>query len=149
MRQGASHIGELQAWDMNSGQKAWTHKFTWQNWGPILTTGGGLVFLGGTNDRNFRAFDAKSGSVLWEFKTNSGVTGVPSTYEVDGVQLRRRDVRLGRGRAADAGAAGHDHRHQDRRAPGRRGVGVRRPGLAQDAEKGPSASLAPSAGRST
>jgi len=86
MRPGASHIGELQAWDMNLGQKVWTHKFTWQNWGPVLTTGGGLVFLGGTNDRNFRAFDAKSGSVLWEFKTNSGITGVPSTYEVDGVQ---------------------------------------------------------------
>jgi alcohol dehydrogenase (cytochrome c) len=86
MRPGASHIGELQAWNMNTGEKVWTHKFQWQNWGPVLTTGGGLVFLGGTNDRNFRAFDAKSGSVLWEFKTNSGVTGVPSTYEVDGVQ---------------------------------------------------------------
>jgi alcohol dehydrogenase (cytochrome c) len=34
MRPGANHIGELQAWDMNSGQKVWTHKFTWQNWGP-------------------------------------------------------------------------------------------------------------------
>ena len=33
-----------------------------QNWGPVLTTGGGLVFLGGTNDRNFRAFDAKTGN---------------------------------------------------------------------------------------
>ena len=86
MRPGANHIGELQAWDMNLGQKVWTHKFTWQNWGPVLTTGGGLVFMGGTNDRNFRAFDAKNGKVLWEFKTNSGITGVPSTYEVDGVQ---------------------------------------------------------------
>ena len=86
MRPGANHIGELQAWDMNLGQKVWTHKFTWQNWGPVLTTGGGLVFLGGTNDRNFRAFDAKNGKVLWEFKTNSGITGVPSTYEIDGVQ---------------------------------------------------------------
>jgi len=85
-RQGASHIGELQAWDMKTGQKVWTHKFPYQNWGPILTTGGGLVFLGGTNDRNFRAFDAKSGKQLWEFKTNSGVTGVPSSFAVDGTQ---------------------------------------------------------------
>jgi alcohol dehydrogenase (cytochrome c) len=86
MRAGATHIGELQAWDMNTGQKAWTHKFQWQNWGPVLTTGGGLVFLGGTNDRKFRAFDAKSGAALWEFKTNSGVTGVPTSFSVDGVQ---------------------------------------------------------------
>src|SRR5262245_64008613 len=86
IRPGATHIGELQAWDMNSGQKVWAHKFTWQNWGPVLTTGGGLIFSGGTNDRNFRAFDAKTGAVLWEFKTNSGVTGVPSSYMVDGVQ---------------------------------------------------------------
>ena len=42
--------------------------------------------VGGTNDRNFRAFDAKSGKPLWEFKTNSGVTGVPSSFAIDGVQ---------------------------------------------------------------
>jgi alcohol dehydrogenase (cytochrome c) len=42
--------------------------------------------MGGTNDRNFHAFDAKSGAKLWEFKTNSGITGVPSSFSVDGVQ---------------------------------------------------------------
>jgi outer membrane protein assembly factor BamB len=56
------------------------------NWGPLLTTAGGLVFGGGSADRNFRAWDARSGRLLWEYKTNSGVTGVPSTYMVDGVQ---------------------------------------------------------------
>jgi alcohol dehydrogenase (cytochrome c) len=56
------------------------------NWGPLLTTGGNLVFGGGTNDRKFRAFDAKTGKVLWEFAANSGVIGVPSTFEVDGEQ---------------------------------------------------------------
>jgi alcohol dehydrogenase (cytochrome c) len=71
---------------MATGQKVWTQKFKQGNWGPILTTGGGLVFQGGTNDRNFRAFDAKSGAPLWEFKTNSGITGVPSSFAVDGVQ---------------------------------------------------------------
>jgi len=86
MRQGADHIGELQAWDMNTGQRAWTHTYKYMNWGPVLTTGGGLVFAGGTNDRHFHAFDAKTGALLWEFKTNSGITGVPSTYAVDGVQ---------------------------------------------------------------
>lgn len=52
----------------------------------MLATGGDLLFMGGTNDRAFRAFDARSGKVLWEQKTNSGVTGVPSSFEVDGTQ---------------------------------------------------------------
>ena len=86
MAEGAKHIGELQAWDMNTGQKVWAQTFKSQNWGPVLTTGGGLVFLGGTNDRYFRAFDAKSGDLLWEYRTNSGITAVPSSYAVDGVQ---------------------------------------------------------------
>jgi alcohol dehydrogenase (cytochrome c) len=86
LRDGAQHIGELQAWDLKTMDKVWTHKFKYQNWGPVLTTGGGLVFLGGTNDRYFRAFDAKNGTALWEYRTNSGITGVPSSYAVDGVQ---------------------------------------------------------------
>ena len=52
----------------------------------MLTTGGGLVFMGGTNDRFFRAFDASTGDQLWEIRTNSGVIGVPSSYAVDGRQ---------------------------------------------------------------
>jgi outer membrane protein assembly factor BamB len=51
-----------------------------------VCSAGGLVFSGASNDRYFRAFDAKNGEMLWEFRTNSGVTRVPSTYAVDGVQ---------------------------------------------------------------
>ena len=40
------HIGELQAWDMNTGKQVWTTTFRSHNWGPVLTTGGGLVFSG-------------------------------------------------------------------------------------------------------
>ena len=86
IRDGAQHIGELQAWDLKTMERVWTHKFKYQNWGPVMATAGGLVFLGGTNDRNFRAFDAKTGDLLWEYRTNSGITGVPSAYAVDGVQ---------------------------------------------------------------
>jgi alcohol dehydrogenase (cytochrome c) len=86
MTEGAKHIGELQAWDLKTMQKVWTHQFKWQNWGPVMTTAGGLVFLGGTSDRYFRAFDAKTGAPLWEYRTNSGITAVPSSYAVDGVQ---------------------------------------------------------------
>lgn len=84
---GADHIGEVQAWNVDTGKKVWTHTFANSpTWGPMLTTAGGLVFSGGTNDRRFRAFDAKTGAVLWEFPTSSGVIGQPSTFTVDGVQ---------------------------------------------------------------
>jgi alcohol dehydrogenase (cytochrome c) len=84
---GADHIGEVQAWNVDTGKRVWTHVYpTSQNWGPMLTTGGGLVFSGGTNDRRFHAFDASTGRLLWDFPTSSGVIGQPSTFMVDGVQ---------------------------------------------------------------
>jgi alcohol dehydrogenase (cytochrome c) len=84
---GADHVGEVQAWNVDTGTRVWTHNFpTSTNWGPMLATGGGLVFSGGTQDRLFRAFDASSGKVLWEFPTNSGIVGQPSSFSVDGRQ---------------------------------------------------------------
>jgi alcohol dehydrogenase (cytochrome c) len=84
---GADHISEVQAWNVDTGKKVWSHNFAKSpNWGPILTTGGGLVFSGGTNDRMFRAFDASTGEVLWEFPTNSGVYAPPSSFMLDGKQ---------------------------------------------------------------
>lgn len=80
------HIGELQAWDLAAGKKVWTTTFKSHNWGPVLATGGGLVFSGGTNDRNFRAFDAKTGKILWQQRTNSGVVGIPVSFAIDGKQ---------------------------------------------------------------
>jgi alcohol dehydrogenase (cytochrome c) len=52
----------------------------------MLTTAGGLVFTGGTVDRNIHAFDAVSGKILWEFTTNSGIIAPPTTFTVDGQQ---------------------------------------------------------------
>ena len=84
--QAREHIGELQAWDLARGKKVWTTRFRSHLWGPVLATAGGLVFAGGTNDRYFRAFDARTGKILWQQRTNSGVVGVPTSYKVDGVQ---------------------------------------------------------------
>ena len=86
LRPGADHIGELQAWNVDTGERAWIREFDSHNWGGVLTTAGNLVFAGGTSDRYFRAFDARTGEQLWQFRTNSGVIGVPSTFSVDGVQ---------------------------------------------------------------
>ncbi|WP_324715433.1 methanol/ethanol family PQQ-dependent dehydrogenase [Carboxydochorda subterranea] len=79
------HIGKLQAVDPATGRQVWSQRFQIPIWGGVLTTAGGLTFYG-TPDRYFRAYDAKTGKVLWQFRTNSGVAGVPSTFEVDGVQ---------------------------------------------------------------
>jgi len=86
LREGSQHIGEIQAWDMNTGEEVWTREFGSHNWGGILTTAGNLLFSGGTSDRFFRAHDASTGEELWRFRTNSGIIGVPSTFAVDGVQ---------------------------------------------------------------
>jgi alcohol dehydrogenase (cytochrome c) len=84
---GADHIGEVQAWNVDTATRAWTHKYSGsQNWGPMLATGGGLVFTGGTNDRKLHAFDASTGELLWEFPTSSGIIAPPSSFLVDGKQ---------------------------------------------------------------
>jgi alcohol dehydrogenase (cytochrome c) len=83
----ASFFGDVQAWDVSAGKKVWDYKVPKSMmWGSVLATGGGLVFVGGTNDRKFHALDAKTGQVLWEFTTNSGIIAPPSSYTVDGKQ---------------------------------------------------------------
>ena len=47
--------------------------------GPIVTAGG-LVFIGGTDDRRFRAFDAKTGKEVWTQKLEYNAQSVPITY---------------------------------------------------------------------
>jgi alcohol dehydrogenase (cytochrome c) len=51
----------------------------------LLTTGSGLLFGGDANGR-FRAFDQRTGEVLWEVNLGSHVTGYPATFAVDGRQ---------------------------------------------------------------
>jgi alcohol dehydrogenase (cytochrome c) len=80
------HLGELQAWDLNTGKRVWQHNFTTILWAPLLVTGGDVVFAGGTPDRLFRAFDARTGEQLWSFPAPSGVIGIPTSFEVDGEQ---------------------------------------------------------------
>ena len=86
LEEDAPSIGELQAWHVDTFEQAWRVPFDSHNWGPVLATAGDLVFMGGTSDRMFRAFDANTGRELWRQRTNSGITGVPSSYAVDGKQ---------------------------------------------------------------
>ncbi len=87
MKPGADHFGEVQAWNVDTGQKVWTHNYAKSpNWGAMLATAGGLVFSGGTNDRKIHAFDDTTGALLWEFPTGSGILAPPSSFALDGKQ---------------------------------------------------------------
>ena len=44
-------------------------------------TAGGLVFIGATNDKRFRAFDSRTGKQLWEAKLDYSAISVPITYQ--------------------------------------------------------------------
>ena len=78
--------GRIEAVDLTTRKPLWTERQRAPQSSGVLATAGGLVFSGGTPDRYFRAFDAATGEVLWQQRTSSGVTGIPTTYSVDGTQ---------------------------------------------------------------
>ena len=55
--------------------------------GGSIATAGGLVFMAGTFDKRFRAFDQDTGEVLWETELSAGGFATPCTYEADGKQF--------------------------------------------------------------
>lgn len=54
--------------------------------GGTICTAGGLVFMAGTFDRMFRAFESATGKVLWEQELPAGGFATPMTYEANGKQ---------------------------------------------------------------
>jgi lanthanide-dependent methanol dehydrogenase len=78
--------GEFMAWDPIGRKKVWSIKENFPVWSGALVTAGDVAFYG-TMDRWFKAVDAKSGKVLWQFKAPSGIIGQPITYmAADGTQ---------------------------------------------------------------
>lgn len=53
--------------------------------GPVVTAGG-LVFIAATRDEKIRAFDKKTGKIVWEYQLPAGGFATPITYEVNGKQ---------------------------------------------------------------
>ncbi|GAB3629662.1 pyrrolo-quinoline quinone [Pandoraea terrae] len=81
---GSQGFGELQAINVDTGEKVWSHwsKLPWN--GGVASTAGGLAFSGSL-DGHLYAFDQKTGKVLWESpQLASGVIAQPSVFEVDG-----------------------------------------------------------------
>jgi alcohol dehydrogenase (cytochrome c) len=78
--------GEFMAWDPVQRKKAWAIKENFPVWSGALVTGGDVAFYG-TLDRWFKAVDARSGKLLWQFHAGSGFVGQPISYSgADGNQ---------------------------------------------------------------
>ncbi len=73
------NAGEFMAWDPVARKKVWTIAERWPAWSGALATAGGVVFYGNLEGW-FKAVDARSGAVLWQFKTASGIVGQPTTF---------------------------------------------------------------------
>ncbi len=81
---GADKVGTVWAITADTGKVMWKHE---QRAGTLslVATGGGLVFGGDANGR-FKAYDDKTGQVLWETIIGSASSGYPITYSVGGKQ---------------------------------------------------------------
>jgi|KBSMisStandDraft_5_1062788.scaffolds.fasta_scaffold02945_7 PQQ-dependent dehydrogenase (methanol/ethanol family) len=81
---GADKVGTVWAIAADTGKTLWKHE---QRAGTLslVATGGGLVFGGDANGR-FKAYDDKTGQVLWETIVGSASSGYPITYSVGGKQ---------------------------------------------------------------
>lgn len=92
--------GTLTAIDLNTGEHRWQiplgeyPELTRQgiaptgtdNYGGPLVTAGGLVFIAATKDEMFRAFDKRTGKLMWQAKLPAAGYASPSTYTVNGKQ---------------------------------------------------------------
>jgi glucose dehydrogenase len=90
----APPFGELVAVNVNTAAIAWRvplgvfddlkargfDKTGTPNMGGTITTAEGLVFVGGTIDKRFRAFDARTGEQLWETVLEASAHATPMTF---------------------------------------------------------------------
>jgi glucose dehydrogenase len=85
--------GRLSAVNLKTGEIAWQVRLGItdelpdgkQNTGRInlggsIATAGGVVFIGASNDKRFRAFDSRTGKELWAARLDYSAIAVPVTY---------------------------------------------------------------------
>src|SRR3954447_7275953 len=72
--------GEFCAWDPFQKKKVWAITEDFRVWRASVATAGDVFFYG-TMEGFFKCVNAKTGSVLWQFKCGSGIIGQPVTYK--------------------------------------------------------------------
>ena len=101
--------GQLNAIDLNTGEFRWRSvlgefdeltkrgvpKTGAPNLGGPIVTAGGLVFIGATNDRKFRAFDSATGAEIWMVRLPASGMATPVTYM--GKKTRKQFVAIAAG----------------------------------------------------
>ena len=83
---GEAQWGNVTAIDLATGKKVWQVKTDQPMMGGATATAGGLVFTGEGNGW-FKAYDAKTGAVLWQFYCGAGVNSAPSIFSMDGEEF--------------------------------------------------------------
>jgi glucose dehydrogenase len=71
--------GFVTAWDPVAARPAWQIAEPFPVWSGALVTAGDVMFYG-TMEGWFKAVDARTGALLWQYKTTSGIIGQPIAY---------------------------------------------------------------------
>jgi PQQ-dependent dehydrogenase (methanol/ethanol family) len=82
---GEAQSGNVTAVNIDTGKIAWQQKTEQPMIGGALATAGGLVFAGEGNGL-VKAYDSRTGKVLWQFQCGAGVNAPPVSYTVGGKQ---------------------------------------------------------------
>ena len=81
----SENTGNFVGFDVVNRKVLWRVTSPAPFWAGAVATSSGLVFTG--DMRGYvMALDARTGTVLWQFQTGSGIIGSPITYELDGTQ---------------------------------------------------------------